>query len=266
MTRARASILVVALVGCGARSSLYVPPECDVEGAVRACETICGDGHESCVDGSWQDCDAPPPLDVVELTGTVRDFHASHSDFEAVIGDDRGIVEALLGADGKPVYAGSPATFTTTGKSNFDQWYRDVDGVNRSAPHRLTVRRLNNLAFHFSDPEFFPIDGQLFGNEGNEHNYHFTFELAVDFRFLGGETFTFTGDDDVFVFINGRLAIDLGGIHSAQSQTVSLDESANRLALQHGEIVTLALFFAERHTSASSFRIDTSITEFDACP
>ena len=73
-----------------------------------------------------------------DLRAAVRDFRSGekdgqpkHPDFEYVVGDDRGIVATMLGPDSKPVYAGGPnGTLTTTGKANFDQWYRDVDGIN----------------------------------------------------------------------------------------------------------------------------------------
>ena len=49
------------------------------------------------------------------LQGRVRDFASSHPDFEDELGDDKGIVEDMLGADGKPVYAhGTMGTATTT--------------------------------------------------------------------------------------------------------------------------------------------------------
>jgi fibro-slime domain-containing protein len=197
------------------------------------------------------------------LIGTIRDFQASHPDFEDFLGEDPGIVLPDLGADGKPVYAGQTGNPTTTGQANFDQWFRDVPGVNQSAAFTLALTPSGGGVYTFDDSDFFPIDDQLFGNEGNPHNYHFTYELHTTFRYSGGETFSFTGDDDLFTFINGRLAIDLGGVHGAMSDTIDLDMRAAELGISPGNVYPLDFFFAERHTTESNFRVDTTLVFID---
>ncbi len=235
---------------------------------MRACSSLCGTGHETCVDGKWQNCDAPRPAEL-KLRAKVRDFHDTHPDFERLMGsyDDKGIVETTLGSDDKPVYAGHPTTPTTSGKYYFDTWYNDTAGINESTSIwiPLTPSPSAPATLVYDNGAFFPIDGQLFGNEGRPHNFHFTVEIAVKFRYAGGETFRFTGDDDMWVFINRRLAINLGGPHSAETDRVNLDARSQELGIAKGDAYPLHMFFAERHTSASTFHIETTVAEWDSC-
>jgi fibro-slime domain-containing protein len=204
------------------------------------------------------------------FTGTVRDFKAynngdGHPDFETFTGDGlKGIVEDQLGADHKPVYAHPGPTMYTTGPDEFYQWYRDTPGVNIPIPFTITPVAGANGVVTYDNPEFFPIDGQGFGDQGYPHNYHFTFELHMRFDYKGGEIFTFTGDDDLWVFINDRLAIDLGGLHPAQSDTIDLDAQAAALGIAPGGSYALDLFQAERHTDASHFTIQSTL-QFTNC-
>ncbi|HEX6277469.1 MAG TPA: fibro-slime domain-containing protein [Polyangiaceae bacterium] len=203
------------------------------------------------------------------LTGIVRDFRGlpdGHPNFQMDIdqyGVYPGMVTDMLGSNQKPVFSGMVTSEVATNATDFDQWYLTTDGVNQ--PYFLTVflEPAANGIFTFHSDSFFPLDGTGFGdmNEGSggQHNFFFTFELHTTFQYRGGETFTFIGDDDVWVFINQRLAVDIGGVHGQTTASVNLDNEASRLGITAGQTYALDMFHAERHTSESNFRIDTSL-------
>jgi fibro-slime domain-containing protein len=241
---------------------------CQVPDVQRDCASACGPGHETCRAGKWGACDARQPRPP-ELHATIRDFSPkTHPDFEAAYpgGLDAGIVQRRLGPDDEPVYNGMPRTRSTSGAGNFDKWYHD-DPVNLSAPLDLQLKPSPDDAglFVYDNHAFFPIDGQLLGNEGRIHNFHFTLEAHAQFEYRGGEEFSFAGDDDMWVFINQQLAIDLGGLHQSLSAHIALDQSAAELGLLRGEVYHLDFFFAERHTTASHFTLRTSIADVGSC-
>jgi fibro-slime domain-containing protein len=192
----------------------------------------------------------------IDLTGTIRDFSVSHPDFETYCCNlVTGMLNPTLGADGTPDLSASHPYITDA--TSFYDWYHDT-AANSSMAYTITLD--NTLTsdpdvYTFSDSSFFPINGILGGNEGYANNYHFTYTLSTTFTYSGGETFSFTGDDDLWVFIDDTLVVDLGGVHAAVNGSVDLDT----LGLTAGNDYSFDLFFAERHTVASNFRIDTSI-------
>lgn len=155
---------------------------------------------------------------------------------------------------------------------SFSKWFNN-ERANRSTPHEIVLDNGQSQpggVYRFSRSTsdgnpFFPIDGQLSGNEGNSHNYHFTYEVNSRFEYTDPATrsydltFDVIGEDDIWVFVNDQLVIDLGGVHGEKWGMVNVDSMADELNLVPGEEYDLDLFFAERHTTDSSLTIETTI-------
>jgi fibro-slime domain-containing protein len=146
---------------------------------------------------------------------------------------------------------------------------------------QVNLNRVGNV-YSFNSGGFFPIDGQGWVAQGEElsyqydggstpHNYGFTTEVRYWFQFLGGETLTFQGDDDLHVFVNGQLALPIGSKHNATERTVVLNANGTAtcadctttsrpITMTVGNVYEIAIFHAERQSAASNFNL--SLTGF----
>ncbi|MGB7569296.1 MAG: fibro-slime domain-containing protein [Chitinivibrionales bacterium] len=86
-------------------------------------------------------------------------------------------------------------------------------------------------------------------------NFSFTMEMHRKFTYKPGQTFNFSGDDDVWAFINNQLVIDLGGVHKIMSASVNLDN----LGLTFGQEYWFDFFYCERNVCESDILITTNM-------
>ena len=156
--------------------------------------------------------------------------------------------------------AGAASVASTGGITSavtFSQWYVDLLGANLSKLHAVDFVRNGAGVYEVLINEFHPIDDQLLGNEGDAHNFYFTYEIQanITYRACTGQFFEFEGSDDCWLFVNGRLALDIGGIVPSVRQIIELD----RLELVDGQSYQIRLYFAQRQGFVSEFKARTNL-------
>jgi fibro-slime domain-containing protein len=247
-----------------------------LDGGARKDSSVRADANSGTGEGGEGD-----NADCNGLTAKVRDFSSvSHEDFEKYNGSGtKGLLESTLGTDDKPIFKTTGMPVQITSASSFKQWYNDTPGVNIAVavPLPLTPMPNNPNSYEFVSDAFFPIDNKGFaaaptnepmrmGEDGKLHNFSFTTEVHTSFTYRGKEVFSFNGDDDLWIFVNGKLALDLGGLHSSQDGTIDFDTMAAQLGIEIGKTYKMDIFHAERHTTASHFKIRTNIECFKTPP
>ncbi len=220
------------------------------------------------------------------LAATVRDFSQTHPDFQAEVsgGLFKGMVDSILGPDSKPRIGSNPFE-----QSAFEEWFNTVPGTNAETCVDLPMSKTNDGLWEFDSYNtpshgYFPIDDfneiapeerftstytdRVTGQgveDPDPHNFHFCLEMHANFVYTPGldgkegQTFMFEGDDDVWVFIDNKLVIDLGGIHGASRDRLVLDDVAGGYGWNAGDTLPFDFFFCERHTTASNLWIKSSI-------
>jgi fibro-slime domain-containing protein len=174
----------------------------------------------------------------------------------------KGLVKPVLGNNGKPV-----ANDTACLSKRFYDWFIPETLNSKYTNVRcynLNLRKNGEGLWEYDTSEFWPIEDFIYLDSAKTvknpyhegwRNYAFTMEVDAEFEYVPGQMFYFRGDDDVWVFINKKLVVDIGGIHYPQEGSVDLDT----LGLKPDSTYAFKLFFAERWCCGSNFRMVTSI-------
>jgi fibro-slime domain-containing protein len=225
------------------------------------------------------------------------------------------ITEDFLDVDGKPVldpagnlYVSGPNEGPPHTADSFAQWYQtspplDPEGSldpagNLEVVGELVLGSTGDNVYRFASNAFFPLDdpelaqfawpteptyGEILhvpNVGGAPRNFGFTTEVHYFFVYQGDEVLRFSGDDDLWVFVDGFLCLDVGGLHPSQTDVMSFANPTAagsskqdtivadcKARLTPGDVYEVAIFHAERHTNASNFELtlDGFVTERSTC-
>jgi len=193
-----------------------------------------------------------------------------------------GLVNPTLSANGRPTWSGRVNCDIGKPEHSPEHWYDSLwKGANggvsntwspgayalnafKCVPVSLTLDPLDGY-YKFSSDSYFPLNSfttlpggarNVFNETGgNGNNFHFAMHAKASFEYVQGLKFSFKGDDDVWIFINRKLALDLGGQHGPQGNDIDLD----KLGLIEGNSYQFDMFYSERHTSGSNLSIKTTM-------
>jgi fibro-slime domain-containing protein len=191
--------------------------------------------------------------DIINVPSLLFDFKQIHPDTQKQIEPDFGIIKKKLDSSGIPIYDNNGYHKTITSIDSFYSWFHHVpcDSVHNSSCNDLIklhksfiLKKYRNNVWMHHNETFFPIDNSGFGNEKMNHNYGFTMMIEFDVINVDRDLkFSLSSDDDSWLFVNGSLIIDNGGIHATLGDTVTISTP------YIGSIHHVSLFYAERHVT-----------------
>jgi len=188
--------------------------------------------------------------------------------------------EDLMGEKGDPDYIryrycaypmpANPAPAKNCYGDNLQSWY--TDGSHTKTFNDLISLKYIDGLYEIDVAGYFPLDrypdSDTFGKENSDsnkvkHNFGFTVAGSAEFRYMRdkNDKLFFKGDDDMWIFIDGVLVMDLGGVHIAISDSVDINYIAIQRGWEEGTMHAINFFYAERQSTASNLKLRIPLTE-----
>jgi fibro-slime domain-containing protein len=256
---------------------------------MNAIEFQSGSGNGSTPQGLGPTQGAPTPVGVpaddyvfperLDLWGTMRDFRGrddllGHADFGLgnAPPNQSWVVGSRLDGDGKPVVARPPAAGassqrTISSEATFATWFRDTPCQNLPRPRLLYLHRTASYGHTPQNPRWvYGVDGGSLGMDSTRcymDTYDFlsgwSYGVNLSWTVEFGCSFVYRQDkaqwlhvsasNDVWVYLDGNLLIDIGGRSRPTFRAIDLNSVAAGFGLVDKQSYQLKIFVANRRTA-----------------